>query len=77
MVIDRNLLCLIHNAIRQGCVFAHLLFIILMAIAIHKLFHDCVKDISVNVWYEHRVYNLLHLEALTKVYHMLVRDLHR
>ena len=40
---------IVDNGVKQGCVFAPLLFSIVIAAVIYDAFHDCDKGISLNV----------------------------
>ena len=65
----------VDNGVKQGCVFAPLLFSIVMAAVIYDAFHNCEKGINFNVRYDGGIFNLRRFKAKTKVHHILVREL--
>ena len=48
----------VDNGVKQGCVFAPLLFRIVMAAVIYDAFHECEKGINFNVRYDGGIFNL-------------------
>lgn len=48
----------VHNGIKQGCVFASLMFSLIMAAVNYDAFHDCDKGVIVNFHYDNSIFNL-------------------
>ena len=65
----------IANGTKQGCVLAPVLFCIFFSLMLLVAFQDCVTGVPVQFRTDRSIFNLRRLQAHTKTFAGLVRDL--
>ena len=65
----------VENGVKQGCVFAPLLFGVVISAMMHDAYNDCDKGIAINYRYDGGMFNLRNLKAKMKIRHMLIIEL--
>ena len=73
-MVDKSATFGVENIVKQGCVFAPLLFSVVISAMMHDAYNDCDKCISINYRHNYRMFDLCHLRAKAKIRHNLIRS---
>lgn len=65
----------ITTGVKEGCVIAPVLFMIFFRVMLNKTLLNCDKGIYIRFRTNSNIFNISRLNAKTKVYYQLVRDL--
>jgi hypothetical protein len=65
----------IANGTKQGCVLAPLLISIHLSMMLLVAFKDCDLGVPILIWIDGSIFNLRQLQACTKVFAAVIRDL--